>query len=236
MSDERDEKIFTGAYIIKSPNGQNKIDGICDCVDIVARCLNVVAMDKADPTDPVPLLQYSPQEVEWCDEMTDPDRTDFLHDLFNSSCSLEEAHKGFMRFPFLGDFMAYEVVTDLRHTKYLSGAEDIMTWCNLGPGAIRGLLRLLGQFVPGPANGSYRAPRGAMDLCCELLEICQEYFGGLNKRLGPIHCGRPPAGKAPAGVFPTFEMRDVEHSLCEFDKYSRLLNGEGPVKRLYDGS
>jgi hypothetical protein len=42
-------------------------------------------------------------------------------------------------------FMAYEVVTDLRHTRYLRNATDIMTWANAGPGAKRGLNRLLGR-------------------------------------------------------------------------------------------
>lgn len=44
-----------------------------------------------------------------------------------------------------GPFMAYEVVTDLRHTRYLRNAPDIWTWANAGPGAIRGLNRLYGR-------------------------------------------------------------------------------------------
>lgn len=228
LSEDRGEKVFTGAYIIKSPNGQNKIDGICDCIDIVARCLNWLKGSATLPKEiRVGLNEYSPQEVLWADEEQDEARCDFLHDLLLGRLSLEQAHQGLMLFPFLGDFMAYEVVTDLRHTKYLCNAPDIMSWANLGPGAIRGLLRLTGQFTPGPANGSYRAPKDSQDLMDELLAICQAYFNpppqrGCKTITGP--------------VFPTFEMRDIEHSLCEFDKYSRVLNGEGSVKRLYDGT
>ena len=29
------------------------------------------------------------------------------------------------------------------------------------------------------------------------------------------------------------EMREIEHSLCEFDKYERVRNGEGKPRGLY---
>jgi hypothetical protein len=32
---------------------------------------------------------------------------------------------------------------------------------------------------------------------------------------------------------PVLEMRDIEHSLCETDKYLRALHGEGRPKQLY---
>ena len=33
-----------------------------------------------------------------------------------------------------------------------------------------------------------------------------------------------------------FEMREVEGGLCEFDKYSRILKGEGRTRSVYDYS
>jgi hypothetical protein len=33
--------------------------------------------------------------------------------------------------------------------------------------------------------------------------------------------------------FPKLEMRDIEHSLCEFDKYERVRNGEGAPRGRY---
>ena len=56
--------------------------------------------------------------------------------------SLEDTWKGYLQKAGFSGFMAYEVVTDLRHTKYLNKAEDIMTWANPGPGAQRGLNRI----------------------------------------------------------------------------------------------
>jgi hypothetical protein len=32
-----------------------------------------------------------------------------------------------------------------------------------------------------------------------------------------------------------FEMREVEHNLCEWDKAERLLWGDGRSKRRYNG-
>lgn len=51
----------------------------------------------------------------------------------------------------VGHFMAYEMVTDLRHTPVLEDAVDTMTWANVGPGAMRGLLRL--DSSARPASG-----------------------------------------------------------------------------------
>jgi len=35
---------------------------------------------------------------------------------------------------------------------------------------------------------------------------------------------------------PPFEMREVDHSLCETDKHMRLLLGEGKSKRKFNGA
>jgi hypothetical protein len=36
-----------------------------------------------------------------------------------------------------------------------------------------------------------------------------------------------------AGAWPIWEMREVEHTLCEFDKYMRVVNGEGFPRGRY---
>lgn len=110
-----------------------------------------------------------------------------------------------------GPFMAYEVVTDLRHTRYLRDAPDIMTWANAGPGAIRGLNRLHGR----PLNEQPRKD--------QTNEEMRRYMIELN---------RTPA-LWPAS-WPRLEMRDVEHTLCEFDKYERVRLGEGKMRSKYD--
>lgn len=36
--------------------------------------------------------------------------------------------------------------------------------------------------------------------------------------------------------FPALEMRGIEHSLCEADKYLRVLNGEGKPRARFNGA
>lgn len=112
----------------------------------------------------------------------------------------------------IGDFQAYEMVTDMRHTRLLDDATDIMLWANMGPGAKRGLQRL---------------------------RMSTESRGVPSMRLLLSHA--PGTGFAPFfdsiaypdGFWPVFEMRDIEHSLCEFDKYCRVLWGEGEPRSKY---
>ena len=122
-----------------------------------------------------------------------------------------------------GPFMAYEVVTDLRHTRYLRNAPDIWTWANAGPGAIRGLNRLYGRDLaakPRPEQTN-----------AEMIELMQELNAldarGFNETFGPPQLGSPHVG-------PRFEARDIEHTLCEFDKYERVRLNEGKMRSKYD--
>jgi hypothetical protein len=125
----------------------------------------------------------------------------------HSPLTLQQVHTWFMQFHGWGGFMAYEVVTDLRHTRYLRNAPDILTWANAGPGALRGLNRLAGR----PLN----APLKQQQACAEMQHLLTM------------------SRKAVGAHVPLIEMRDIEHSLCETDKYLRVLNGEGRPRSLY---
>lgn len=127
--------------------------------------------------------------------------------------SLEKAHNWLTESPYLGDFMAYEVVTDLRHTSLLCNAPDINTWANPGPGAMRGLCRLLGDPLDARSRSNKADYRWAINAMRELL-----YESWERPELADI---------------PKWEMREVEHWLCEFDKYERAYSGEGRMKRVY---
>lgn len=121
--------------------------------------------------------------------------------------TIESFTKRLSAYPGWGGFLAYEVATDLRWTRYLRHAEDIMTWANAGPGAQRGLCRVFGL----PLKTALREE--------ESLEMVRNLLAASRKRLG-LHM-KP------------FEMRDVEGSLCETDKYIRVMNGEGKPRSLY---
>lgn len=122
--------------------------------------------------------------------------------------SLEETTHWLAQFPNLGNFLAYEVITDLRHTALLENAPDIMDWANPGPGAERGIER----FVDGSAGSEENQIRVMQEILAASTE--PQYW--------------------PA-EWPKWEMRDAEHVLCEFDKYERVRLGEGTPKQRYDG-
>jgi len=104
--------VVTGAYIIKTPNDMNKLDGVCWCIDQMWK------------------------------------RKGYVIDLMRTQFgSLEMMHSSLLEFPYMGDFMAYEVVTDLRHTKIGEQARDVNTWGNPGPGCKRGLKYVFHESV-----------------------------------------------------------------------------------------
>jgi hypothetical protein len=124
--------------------------------------------------------------------------------------TLRSAWLALCELPEMGPFMAYEVVTDLAHTDALCGAEDLDTWANPGPGCARGLGRLKfgnPDAYPYPAGGREPEILGEM---AGILAYAHE-----NWKLGP-----------------KWRMREVEHTLCEYDKYWRVREG-GRMKRLY---
>jgi len=119
-----------------------------------------------------------------------------------------------------GPFMAYEVVTDLRHTRYLKNAPDIYTWANAGPGAIRGLNRMVGRDLSAKPK-----PQQTCDEMKELMIQLNDWDSTMVNRVFGLPSDADP---------PRFEMRDIEHCLCEFDKYERVRLGEGKMRSKYD--
>ena len=178
----------TGAYIIKTPDGLPKEEGVLWCIDQF-----VQGNKKGLPLDHVKFSEILLEQPG-------------VH-------TLEGVWNILRQFPYLGDFMAYEVVTDLYHTPLLDRAPDIMTWANPGPGAARGLCRLRDLPLDDLNRGSETDRRYMMQLMRDLLAASQreEYW--------------PKAWKP-------WDMRTVEHTLCEFDKYERAQQG-GKLKRRY---
>jgi hypothetical protein len=107
-------------------------------------------------------------------------------------------------YPFLGPFLAYELSTDLRYTYIGSNATDINEWANAGPGAMRGLNRIHERDL------HYTSKRH--DWCSEMRELLT-----LSQERSSLN----------------FELREIEHSLCEFDKYERVRLGQGTPRSKY---
>lgn len=182
----------TGAYIIKTPDGMKKMDGVLWCVDQFNTRENV-----ANFTTP------AHQTLGWR-----------KYAEYMLSCpgmiTLEQVWDWLRKFPYLGDFMAYEIVTDLRHTQLLSRAPDIRTWANPGPGAMRGLNRIHGRDL--------RYSQSKYVFVCEMRAALAAADAS---SVWPSRTGQE------------LEMRDIEHTLCEFDKYERARLGQGRPRGTY---
>jgi len=144
---------------------------------------------------------------------------DKLVELCRERPNLRDVWKHIMRYMGIGQFIAYEMVTDFRwYDSILGDANDIMFWVNIGPGCKRGLRRL------GLAEN--------MRSISMLWELAPDYLEGHvishHSKFTDVH--------DMTLAWPPFELREVEHSLCEFDKWCRTRHGEGRPRQRYAGA
>lgn len=130
---------------------------------------------------------------------------------------LQNAWVDLQEIPWMGPFMAYELVSDLRWTPVLDKAKDILTWANPGPGCARGISRVLGLDKRALRRGNQADRKKMLEVMNWLLTMARD----------------PEAGYWPAEWTP-WEMREVEHWSCEFDKWSRVKEGDR-MKQTYPG-
>lgn len=176
--------LVTGAYMIKTPTGMNKLEGIIWCVNrliddgIVERIADELETEGFDP-------------------------------------SLQWMHAVLCEAPYMGPFMSYEVVTDLRHTCLGRHATDVESWASPGPGCARGLGWLL-----------FRNPERFDRNSEKDLALMGHYM------LDLLGDSRNPAFWPPD--WPRWEMREVEHWLCEYDKWCRATYNGQRLKRRFE--
>ena len=139
------------------------------------------------------------------------ERRHHIVDHIKTHRSLEEAHKKLGHFQGWGGggFMAYEVVSDLVYTPVLQNPVDRFTWANAGPGAKRGLNRIHGREL----NKSLKK------------EQCNDEMVAL------LNIAKPMLGEHVP--WKEVDMRTIEHSLCEWDKYQRVLLKQGRPRSLF---
>lgn len=186
------KQIFTGAYIIPNAGRKDpKIQVICEALDFLYD-------------------GRTEDEKKWNQVKA---RRDVIAKKIRKERSMEKCVKLLQQVPTIGPFIAYEIACDLRHTRLLADARDVMSWANPGPGAQRGIHRL--------ATGSRKWPKGTKR------PGYVKWMRALYRRSKKIEdqsfmeCEWP------------FEMREIEHSLCEFDKMMRVRNGEGRPRSKY---
>ena len=116
--------------------------------------------------------------------------------------TLNSYHMLLGQFHGLGSFMAAQVVADLKYVSPLREASDWNTFAASGPGSRRGLNRVLGRDKDSPwTEENWRAE------LVRLAEAVAPHTASLEWE--PLH------------------NQDLQNCLCEFDKYMRVLTGEG---------
>lgn len=135
--------------------------------------------------------------------------TSFIRD----NGTMEGVYEELLNLYMVGKFIAYELVCDFRFTTLLYAAPDKNSWANTGPGAQRGLKRL-GFAHKNQDEGC----KSMLELYIDLTCLTEQMLSA------EVMSGNPP-----------FEMREIEHSLCEFDKYCRVKFGEGRPRSRYPG-
>ena len=203
----------TGAYIVKTPNGMDKLDGVLYGV-------REFVSGKRAPDD-LP-------SVDWRGL-----GETLLSDEYRGRVGLKNVWAWLCQFPYLGPFMAYEVVSDLRYTALLDRAPDIMTWANAGPGATRGLNRIWGRT---PIDRAIKPAQQSEEMR-QLLECARDPCHWPQSIHDEIEVGSyaPDIGLSlfRPEYWPEWDMRTVEHTLCEVDKYMRVKLGEGRMKQRF---
>lgn len=106
----------------------------------------------------------------------------------------------------IGSFMAAQIVADVKYTPLLKEATDWYTFVAPGPGSLRGLNRVLGYGLQSTwtANGFAAALRDLKHNTSRLVPWVAE-----------LH------------------LQDLQNCLCEFDKYERVLHGQGKPRSQY---
>lgn len=218
--DKQDPPYVTGAYMIRSPTGMEKMPGILKCIG------DYHTKRRTD------------HNFHGCE--TALDVANYLA-ANRGKVTLEETWRWLKEYYGQGPFIAYEVITDLRHTYLLNQAPDIMTWANPGPGALRGANLLLGRVQLDDkgrlVKASYKEAHAAMAYLLKLSQDPkywpQEWDGDVAFMSDYLEDIGDVLEKWKPGDWPAWDMREPEMWLCEYTKYERTRRGYGKPRGLY---
>lgn len=123
--------------------------------------------------------------------------------------SFRRTHITFLSYFGFGSFVAGQVTADLRHAM-TGGWKDVMQWAPIGPGSKKGMNRYLGREVDTPIT--------QVQFTSHLRTLIEEV------RL-----------QLPDHLAERMEAMDYQNCLCETDKFSRMILGEGGMRNRYPG-
>lgn len=135
---------------------------------------------------------------------------EYFQDIPENERSFRAVCQSITGYPGWSGFMADQAVCDMSYTPLLNKAVDLSSWCNPGPGCVRGLNRLFNRDLKSKLTVSQAVSEMQM-----LLKIA-------NSSMSPLedHIPKP------------ILIHTIESGLCETDKYLRLMSG-GRVRSTY---
>jgi hypothetical protein len=122
------------------------------------------------------------------------------HKLQNFQC-MNEAYNLLLSYPTIGEFLAYQYVTDINYSTLTNFTE--MEFVKAGPGAKGGILKCFKDF------GEYSFE----DIIKMMAEIQEEEFNKMELNFHSLW-GR------------SLQLIDCQNIFCEVDKYSRVAHPE----------
>lgn len=204
MKDNK-ESVFTGAFIVNSSVG------------------NGVWMDK---------LSYLFFLLDYFNKLRIDGDT--LDTWLRNNKSLEDAFLVFKKAPGVANFMAYQYMVDLTYSDYLKENIDDEVWVKLGLGAVRGMNRLL-TGEPSSAKIKNELFLSQYILQNWKIWVNNTLESEIDKTWEIAKLERPELKRTEVAYeywkFKQLKLQDVEHWLCEYDKYCR----GGSKKRKYNG-
>ena len=114
----------------------------------------------------------------------------------------------------MGNFLAYEIWTDLTYFGFFKQGWTDDDFVNIGPGASWGLKLMYEKLKK----------KEELEKIKHLHEIQKKYLN--NKEWLGIHYSRAFSNK------PFLSLRNIEHSLCEFRKYYNISHGKGKRRKF----
>eukprot|EP00092_Neocalanus_flemingeri_P084672 GFUD01106408.1.p1 GENE.GFUD01106408.1~~GFUD01106408.1.p1 ORF type:complete len:668 (-),score=190.18 GFUD01106408.1:9-1907(-) len=127
---------------------------------------------------------------------------------------IKKCQEVLLKIPNVGAFFAWQILCDLLECRILGSCTDNQ-WACLGPGAKNGLRRL---FPLATTKGELKYTRLLRDLCSPT-----------GSQSGFVALGL----KFPAFLNKPLSLKNVEHALCEYDKYFRSALGVQIKEREY---
>jgi hypothetical protein len=123
--------------------------------------------------------------------------------------TMEECWRSLLPLPGFSSFIAGQVASDVRWAANVNWP-DRLTWAPAGPGSKRGLNKFLERPKGTPMNQ--------------------------DKFLSEFEAVRKLISKKVPKIFKRLEAIDMQSCLCEFDKYTRTLHGDGRPRSKYPGA